>query len=159
MDENMKLNDALSADVRAAETGADAAPKREKKYVTPVCRVFHLGAGLLQSSMSTEPVIVSIRGTVDHCYYDYDGYVCEEFYLECEELISGGSSALQNLIDKSDYSIGGIEDNVYFHNAPSDWGEASFLDDAEFDDCGTAEEEGYDFSGTYRGQRFFGYLI
>ena len=59
----MKLNAALPADMRAAETGVDAAPTGAKTYVKPAMQVFPLGCGLLATSGA--PVDVFINAGFD----------------------------------------------------------------------------------------------
>ncbi|MBR1712580.1 MAG: hypothetical protein IJ722_04195 [Alloprevotella sp.] len=73
MKERMNENAALPAEVRAAETGADAAPKAKKPYVKPTMQVFPLGCGLLAASgVSGPPVTVrlSVRA-VDYYMTDW----------------------------------------------------------------------------------------
>ncbi|MBR1712314.1 MAG: hypothetical protein IJ722_02770 [Alloprevotella sp.] len=54
MEERMKLNSALPADMQAAEPGADAAPKAKKPYVKPTMQVFPLGCQLLAASTTND---------------------------------------------------------------------------------------------------------
>ncbi|MBR1711813.1 MAG: hypothetical protein IJ722_00185 [Alloprevotella sp.] len=84
MDENMKLNAALPADMRATETGADAAPEREKKYVKPRMQVFPLDCQLLAASgVSGEPVRAGISGYIDMYASSCRSYIpaisCDDF--------------------------------------------------------------------------------
>ncbi|MBR1713165.1 MAG: hypothetical protein IJ722_07160 [Alloprevotella sp.] len=60
MDERMNKNNALPADVPAAETCAESAPQGAKKYVKPTTQVFPLGCGLLAVSGGVPPVTVTV---------------------------------------------------------------------------------------------------
>ncbi|MBR1712565.1 MAG: hypothetical protein IJ722_04115 [Alloprevotella sp.] len=82
MDEKMKLNDALSAEVRVAATGADAAPKGAKTYVKPAMQVFELDCGLLVGSgVTAPPVQVTLIGTID--MYNFYGGDWQGDYQAC----------------------------------------------------------------------------
>ena len=61
MDERMNENNALPADVPAAETCAESAPQGAKKYVKPAMKVFKLDCQMLAAS---GPVRVTVYGGI-----------------------------------------------------------------------------------------------
>ncbi|MBR1713086.1 MAG: hypothetical protein IJ722_06755 [Alloprevotella sp.] len=61
MDERMNENNALPADVPAAETCAESAPQGARKYVKPAMKVFKLDCQMLAAS---GPVRVTVYGGI-----------------------------------------------------------------------------------------------
>ena len=112
MDERMNKNNALPADVPAAETCAESAPQGAKKYVKPAMKVFKLDCGLLAASgVSEPPVQVSLHpvgiefyvllwdcthptGGTANVLYDGTAHSCNEFVSGEKEGWSFGCSDL-----------------------------------------------------------------
>ena len=166
----MKLNAALPADMRAAETGADAAPEREKKYVKPAMQVFPLGCQMLAASgVSEPPVVVQVNFAAD-VYIGITSAPCISALarLSLDDLVSANPFA--RLGDATYYYYphgyrpcfsGHSGPAVVFGPGGESWSEGDFLANVQLDsyanrplDIGGSDVEcdGESISGTYNGR-------